>query len=49
MTNSLEEDLEKFLEDHFANMQSEPPTVAEAGVGRDAERPSHDYGVNPGM
>jgi len=39
VTNSLEEDLEKILEDHFANVQSEPPTVVEAGVGREPSDP----------
>jgi hypothetical protein len=39
VTTSLEEDLEKLLEDHFANVQSEPPAKVETGVGQEPKDP----------
>ena len=47
MTSSLEEDLEKILEDHFANVQSDPPVVAEAGVGQKPNDPVMTTGSIP--
>ena len=39
VTDSLEEDLEKILEYHFANAQSDIPEVVEAGVGQKSNDP----------
>ena len=39
VTTSLEEDLDKILEDHFANVQSEPPAKVETGAGQEPNGP----------